>query len=465
MKYFTLLLLAFSFAITQAQVTIRITAVPNNTPAGAVLYIAGTFNTWNEGSSSYIMQPDGFGAWTITIPEGTGTAEYKITRGTWASVEGNASGGYLPNRTFTFTGSPQVKNITVQSWEDIAGSGSSSTAASNVQILSSAFYIPQLNRSRKIWLYLPPDYYTSTKNYPVLYMQDGQNLFDNATSFSGEWHVDETLNQLFSQGNYGAIVVGIENGGALRLNEYSPWVNSTYGGGEGDLYAQFMAETLKPYMDANFRTRPQPQYNALIGSSMGALIATYGATKYPQYFSKIGNLSPAYWFSLTNLSNYITSTSNSLSNLRIYFVCGQNESTSMVPDVNTIKANFLSKGVTASNILTKFDSYGTHTESYWSGEFSAAYQWLFQDVTLTNIAFENEKAIMFQNQAGEIIVSGLSNEIEFEIYSVQGIKVDVVRLNNGTNLLPNSHASGLYFLKCKTNSQFPATKIVLTNNK
>lgn len=153
--------------------------------------------------------------------------------------------------------------------------------------------MPQLDRNRKIWLYLPPDYSTSTKNYPVLYMQDGQNLFDNATSFAGEWQVDETLNSLFAGGDYGAIVVGIENGGGERLNEYSPWNNPSYGGGLGDQYVAFLANTLKPYIDANYRTRPEPQFNALIGSSMGALISTYGATEFPNIFRKVGSLSPA----------------------------------------------------------------------------------------------------------------------------------------------------------------------------
>ena len=81
-----------------------------------------------------------------------------------------------------------------------------------------------------------------TKRYPVIYMQDAQNLFNEATSFSGEWKVDETLNQLFAKGNSDVIVVGIENGGAERLNEYSPWKNAKYGGGKGDAYTEFLAK-------------------------------------------------------------------------------------------------------------------------------------------------------------------------------------------------------------------------------
>jgi alpha-glucosidase len=167
----------------------------------------------------------------------------------------------LPDRTFTFTGQPQTLNLTILSWEDVGGTNS--TAAANVSILNTQFWMPELNRSRRIWLYLPPDYATSTKHYPVIYMKDGQNLFDAVTSFSGEWQVDETLNTLFANGDYGAIVVGIDNGGAERLNEYSPWNNPQYGGGQGALYMDFVAETLKPFIDANYRTLPQGATTAL----------------------------------------------------------------------------------------------------------------------------------------------------------------------------------------------------------
>ena len=447
MKKNIMLLVLFMLEFASAQVTLRITAMPPSTPAGSTIYLAGTINGWSENNSQYIMQPDGFGVRQIVIPEGTGTVAYKFTRGSWASVEGNASGGFLPNRTFTFTGTPQVINLTIQSWEDISGSGTNSTAVANVQILSPSFYIPQLNRTRRIWIYLPPDYYTTTKTYPVLYMQDGQNLFDNATSFSGEWQVDETLNTLHSQGNYGAIVIGIDNGGAERLNEYSPWNNPQYGGGQGDLYMQFIGETLKPYIDLNFRTRPQPQYNALIGSSMGAFIATYGAVKYPQYFSKVGVFSPAFWFALTDLNTYINATPNVLSTLRLYFVAGQNESTTMVPNITSVKNNLISNGVLNPETFTKIDSYGTHTESYWRGEFSAAYQWLFQQENLAIDEHQTSKITAFQMNENQFYVSGLLHDLKISVYSIQGQKVDEIYIVNGINEFNSSLPKGVYILK------------------
>jgi len=442
-----LLLLLFPI-LAFGQVTIRITSIPANTPANATIYVAGDFNTWNPANATFIMHPDGLGARQIVIPEGTGTIGFKFTRGSWPTVEGNASGGFLPDRNFTFTGAPQTINLTILSWEDLSGSGTNSTAAANVQILDNTFSMPQLNTTRKIWLYLPPDYNTSTKTYPVLYMADGQNLFDNATSFSGEWQVDETLNTLFNAGDYGAIVVGVDNGGGARLDEYSPWYNAQYNeGGDGDDYMLFVAETLKPYIDANFRTKPQPQFNALIGSSMGALISVYGACAFPDKFEKVGVFSPAFWFAGNNLNNYILNDVSNIGNLRLYFVCGQNESSTMVSNMNTVKNNLISEGVSTANTFTDIDPAGTHSESFWRAEFGAAYQWLFAQTPLS----VSENALSWgvsirQNANGEISVSGLASSTTFEIVSVNGKKIQNVQLSNGISTLPGL-AAGIYILK------------------
>ena len=128
-------------------------------------------------------------------------------------------------------------------------------------------------------------------------MHDSQNLFDNYYSFAGEWGIDETLNSLFNAGDYGCIVVGVDNGGVERINEYSPWVNASYGGGDGDKYARFIVETLKPYIDQNYRTSPEREKTGIMGSSMGGLISFYIGLKYQEVFSKIGIFSPSFWFS------------------------------------------------------------------------------------------------------------------------------------------------------------------------
>ncbi|SCY88777.1 alpha/beta hydrolase-fold protein [Flavobacterium caeni] len=433
-------------ALCAAQVTLRVTSIPSNTPDGASIYLAGTMNSWNPGNASYILQPDGLGAYQFTIPEGTGTALYKFTRGSWATVEGNASGGFLPDRSFTFNGAPQTIDLTILSWEDL-GATSGSTAAPNVQILSNSFFIPQLNTSRKIWLYLPPDYDSTTKHYPVLYMHDGQNLFDNVTSFSGEWEVDETLNTLFNAGDYGAIVVGIDNGGGARLDEYSPWVNAQYNeGGDGEAYMQFLAETLKPYIDANFRTRPEPQFNALIGSSMGALISMYGACEYPELFEKAGLFSPAFWFAQTELANFIANEATGFSGMRAYFVCGQNESATMVSNMDAIRSSLIAEGVTASETFSLVDPAGTHSESFWRAKFGAAYQWLFADTVLSAPQHTIDTISMRQLANGIVFAKGLDAPIQCTLLNTAGQQVGSLRVENGKNELPEL-SSGLYLLK------------------
>jgi alpha-glucosidase len=449
-KIYFLFLLINGFAF--GQVTIKITSFPSNTPADATIYFAGSINSWSPNNSGYIMQSDGLGNKQIVIPQGTGTVSFKFTRGSWATVEKDANGNEIADRTFTFSNQPQTINLTVLSWADLSGNTGTSTAAANVQIMDASFYMPQLNRNRRIWLYLPPDYNTTNKHYPVLYMQDGQNLFDTTTSFSGEWQVDETLNTLFSQGDYGAIVVGIDNGGAERLNEYSPWVNPAYGGGDGDDYMAFVANTLKPYIDANYRTKPEPAFNALMGSSMGALISTYGAVEYPNVFKKVGSFSAAYWFALSNMNNYINASASSLINHRMYFVAGQTEYSTIMTDINGVKNNLQLKGMTTSNTFTKYDSFGTHTESYWRGEFAAAYLWLFANENLATTTTALAKPTIFQTYSGKIVVEGFEKEMSFEIYSFLGQLQSTIKLKNGDFYLPDHLATGLYILKSKDNS-------------
>lgn len=357
-----------------AQITLKVTEIPKDTPKNSTIYVAGNFNGWNPNAAPLIA--DEKGNHSITLPEKDGPIEYKFTRGSWDTTEGDASGKPMPNRHTTFTGKPQTVEAKIISWEKT--SENTSTAAKNAHLISDSFLIPELGRTRKIWIYLPPDYESGKKKYPVIYMQDGQNLFDNSTSFSGEWEIDETLNQLFSEGDYGAIVVGVDNGGSHRIDEYSPWKNSQYGGGEGDLYSDFLAKTLKPFIDKHYRTKRGKKHNALIGSSLGALISTYCGIKYHRIFSKIGSFSPAYWIVNEEFNHYIKNSDANLSTTRIYFVAGSGESKSMTKDLETVKNNLQKKGLKPENTLVKIDSYGKHNENYWKGEFAEAYQWLFK---------------------------------------------------------------------------------------
>src|SRR5690606_2354685 len=155
----------------------------------------------------------------LSLP--AGQHEFKLTRGGWNNAETAKGGASLPNRIINISSDMQVE-ISVADWADNFETALAvSTANAQVKILDTSLYMPQLNRSRRIWIYLPPGYETSTKKYPVLYMHDGQNIFDDSSSYSGEWGVDEALDSL-GRGCVDMIVVAVDNGGDKRMNEYSP---------------------------------------------------------------------------------------------------------------------------------------------------------------------------------------------------------------------------------------------------
>lgn len=163
-------------------------------------------------------------------------------------------------------------------------------------------YSPQLDNRRDLLVYLPPSYGRNDQRCPVIYMHDGQNLFDAATSYAGEWQVDETLESLSTEG-IEAVVVGIPNIDAgqpgSRLDEYSPFKGTALRagrGGRGDLYLAFICETIKPLIDAYFHTLPDRAHTGIMGSSMGGLISLYAFFSRSAVFGCAGVMSPAFWF-------------------------------------------------------------------------------------------------------------------------------------------------------------------------
>lgn len=355
--------------IGQSQVTFKVISLPENHPDSASIFIAGNFNSWNPGDSSFRLNTYN----TITI-DASIPLEFKFTLGQWSTVECDASGTDIPNRTYTSTTCPDTVEITISNWKDPTGRAmvNPSTKTKNVTVIED-FEMPQLERSRRIWIYLPPDYNDTSRTYPVIYMHDGQNLFDASTSFSGEWHVDETLNTLFDETGFAAIVVGVENGGTLRIPEYTPWINEEYGGGEGAAYADFLVYTLKPFIDANYRTQPDAGNTAIIGSSLGGLISFYTAFKYPAVFSRVAALSPAFWFNPEIIA--FSETLESQPAIRLWMSAGANEPISVQEDMDEVKMALLRNG--NSVVETRVYPDMGHNEDHWSATFPEIVQWLF----------------------------------------------------------------------------------------
>ena len=230
---------------------------------------------------------------------------------------------------------------------------------------------PQLQTSKKIWLYLPHNYNASEKKYPVIYMHDAQNLFDDKTAFAGEWHVDETLDSL----NAEVIIVGIEHGNEKRMDELTPYPNEKYGGGKADAYLDFIVTTLKPHIDLNYRTKTNKMNTAIAGSSLGGLVSYYAILKYPKVFGKAAVFSPSFWF-----NNTIYTLTENTKNLKtkLYFMCGDNEGETTVTDMDKMVDLVNGKRCTCMHLTKKVViTGGKHNEKLWAKEFGKAYLWLF----------------------------------------------------------------------------------------
>ena len=250
------------------------------------------------------------------------------------------------------------------------------SATDNVQVLEQAIWIPGIERQRTLRLYLPPGYADSDKRYPVLYMHDGQNLFDDATSYVGEWGVDEALNELAAQG-LELIVVGIDHGGEQRFNELTPWLPEEYGKAMGEAYATFEQEDLKPWVDSRYRTLVDRRHTAVMGSSMGGLMSHYLIYRYPHTFGAAGIFSPAYWVAEQPLFDY--SLANPLPvDARLYLLMGGEEGDQMVDNFQRMHQLLSDKGA-GGTMQVLLDPDGEHNEAFWRGHFSQAVQWLFAE--------------------------------------------------------------------------------------
>lgn len=382
MKHTGLLFLSFFMLLASCSeeadpvlLTFRITSLPGDTPVEDRIFLAGNFNDWDAAHPEYALEKNNEGDWEISFEAPHGTLEYKFTRGSWEKVETDPQGGEINNRKLTYQGGGGLLELQVLGWKDL--DTPPGTAAENVYILNEAFAMPQLDRTRRIWIYLPPDYDESKRSYPVLYMHDGQNLFDDRTSFVGEWGIDESLNTLFEQGDSGLIVVGIDHGGFHRLDEYTPWVNEEYGGGEGAAYAQFLVESLKPHIDANYRTLPEREHTGIMGSSLGGLISLYASIEYQEVFSRSGIFSPSLWFSEDAFTH--VSTTGKREDMRFFIMGGELEGEGLIPAMESLVETMKEAGFSDEEIKMQVDSHGEHTESYWRREFPDAYLWLYAD--------------------------------------------------------------------------------------
>lgn len=233
---------------------------------------------------------------------------------------------------------------------------------------------PELGNSRDILVYLPSSYEKTDRPYPVLYMQDGQNLFDPSTSFAGEWGVDTAIAKAPRRGRK-VIVVGIPNAGMDRIREYSPFVDARNGGGLGDVYLDFVLSTVKPLIDARYRTLPEAASTGIGGSSLGGLISLYAFFRRPQRFGFAGVMSPALWFAGRAIFRHVEDAP--YVDGRVYLDVGTREGERTLDDARAMRDLLLAKGYRRGKTLMWVeDRAGMHNEASWGRRLRTALPFL-----------------------------------------------------------------------------------------
>ena len=234
---------------------------------------------------------------------------------------------------------------------------------------------PELSNRRDVVVYLPPSYSAGGGRYPVVYMHDGQNLFDPAASFAGDWGVGRAMAGAARRG-LEAIVVGVPNMGVERLDEYSPYPDpGARGGGKGAAYAAFLATTLRAIVDRRFRTARDRDRTAIAGSSMGGLISLYTLFRHPDVFGAAGVLSPSLWFAGGAIFSEIERSR--FVPARIYLDIGTTEGPEHVANARRMRDLLLAKGYRAGVDLRWLESRsGRHDERSWGRRFARALPFL-----------------------------------------------------------------------------------------
>lgn len=273
--------------------------VPSDTPADARLYIAGNqecFGPWQPDVFELQRLSDGLYQASAQMEIGT-RIEYKITRGSWSTVEKGSGGSEIRNRTLIVT-APQTVEIQVANWA-IPKPPPASSASGDLRWID--FDSQLLGSKRRITVWLPPQYRADLQShFPVVYLLDGQNVFDNQrAAFGIEWRADETAKEFAQRPDPKPLILVAIDNSKDRFDEYTPVADVISGntvGGKADAYLQFVANELKPWVDKQYRTDRSPESTAIVGSSLGGLFVLNALHKRPDVFTRGAAMSPSlFW--------------------------------------------------------------------------------------------------------------------------------------------------------------------------
>jgi predicted alpha/beta superfamily hydrolase len=339
------------------------------------VYISGDFNGWKTQDSKFLMRKISKGKYEFEFPQGKEFQQeltYKFTKGDWSEVEIDQYGNKTPNRHWNDEKLLRTEKVAKwrKNWLPYRPS-----QLPKIHLISEEFEIPQLNKTRKIWALLPHDYDTSEESYPVLYLQDAQNLFNENADF-GNWEIDKKLAVMSDYGIGKIIIIAVAHAESERLQEYN--VGQTLlGAGSGKQYIRFLTDTLKPFVDKTFRTRSDRESTGIGGSSMGGLVSIFSGLIYPEVFGKLMVFSPSLWVIPKIKLGFLDFFEPS--ETRLYLYAGGDESDTMISHVTKLQKRLLKRESLQGKmkIRLSINMDGKHNEVYWSDEFPKAIEWLF----------------------------------------------------------------------------------------
>lgn len=365
--------------------------VPENTPAEDDVWLSGNqpeLGNWNgrgvklTKNSSVANRYEG----SIAFVRGT-NLEFKVTRGSWDSVEKDEQGREVDNHLHAVVGPAQVA-VVVGSWRDLGPVvPQPDTLTGNIKyhdVVGSSVGL----KDRKLIVWLPPGYdIQTTRHYPVLYMHDGQNLMNAKTAFANvEWGVDETAQSLVEAGQMEPIIiVGVYNTDD-RIPEYTPVSTAQYGGGKAEDYGRLLVEVVKPLIDSTYRTKPEAEFTGVAGSSLGGLVSMYFGLTRSNTFTRLGVVSPSVWWADRDIVTRVNSLSSKLP-LRIWVDIGTNEENSesasqeTVNDTRLLRDALIAEGWVTGTDLQYLEVQGArHNEAAWAARTEQILKYLYPPV-------------------------------------------------------------------------------------
>lgn len=266
-----------------------------------------------------------------------------------------------------------------------------------LEMVEHHLHVPYYDEERRIRVLLPKDYHKEDwASYPVLYMHDGQNVFYSKESFSGySWKVIPTIK--YHKELPKMIIVGIDNAGDNRLNEYTPWMTdvgttpeTASVGGDGMAYGEWVVNTVKPFIDKTYRTLTDPEHTLLAGSSMGGIITAYMGAAYPDVFGNLGVFSLASWFSERDFLRFCDHHPLAKSS-RVYIQVGTLEGDEVdetfASNMNQryidctlhYYQSLLKSGSSMNNVKLKIMANEIHHEKHWADHFLEFLQFTLKD--------------------------------------------------------------------------------------